>query len=284
MAQALAHGHRITRVYDVDAFFPYQILSVYSPYKFEYYIAVDWTYSPSSHTLFINNQFIIMDPHAIPGPSHQRVTSMDPTVITSSESGVSLPWHHTADSVLLQYSIERKVHPLRLEVTFRRPTSNILIYEVFVASASIQTLKKSTPLLTVIFNDEASSSVLPTFLLPIGQSSTSPSKTFRIRHALLSVLAPIAFVALFAVDGVIVLFKFVLLVTLLWFAGAIVGDSVKRNGWSVLKKKTHLSYPEGKWMPGSALATIREEDVEEELGEKVEEEVSEVITRSEDIV
>jgi hypothetical protein len=176
---------------------------------FEELIAIQWSFSSGTNTLSINRQYEFLLEPGVEGQSGGYVASINATVVTNVNDGVMLPWFNFADAVLLNDGITPKVANLPLQL-IRRPThEKTAIYDIVGACASVTENALLRPLLTITYESNPSSARVPTFAFPSELYSTSPSTTFPIRRAVLSVLAPVALVSVRVVEAGAVVVKLI---------------------------------------------------------------------------
>ena len=155
-------------------------------------VIIQWKYVAEMRTLYINDQSVILEPVTAEGDSPRQVSSSRP-FLWMGTSGIVFPWMNEADVALIGYNLDSQSVPVQLTVSEDRSSPPLIQYRIDASEA----LSRDHPLLTITFNGTA----VPTFLLPASPYSYSPSWTYPIRHAAISVIAPIALVAVFAVPA-----------------------------------------------------------------------------------
>jgi len=180
--------------------------------------SVRWSFSVDTHTLYIEkDDGILLEPGLELLPAG-HVTSVNVTVTTNVLDGAAPSWFNMADAVLLNNEIMPNVVLLPLQLIRRQSPSTATIYDI--VGAPTNHVSRLRPLLTIAYELNSTSPSVPKFSFPRDPYSMSPSTTLPIRHAVLSVLVPVAFAfnALLVVIQLLLARAYLLLVGVILFA------------------------------------------------------------------
>ncbi|EXJ62075.1 hypothetical protein A1O7_02508 [Cladophialophora yegresii CBS 114405] len=204
-AEHLWRGGTITRVYDVDDFFPYADSSPYvhkARRSQRMSFALDFAYNASSRGLTIGgprdaqvwNVSMLVEVASYEDDNVYLTESFGVDVKTGDRDGVNLPWFTPADATLLFWDIHEEVVdvPLRLRAHGDRNIQVLPDSEVWEHEEYASRQQSIVPLLTLVLDPTDTERELRHAIWPSGDvaPNSSPTSTFKARRAVLRILLP----------------------------------------------------------------------------------------------
>lgn len=172
VAHTLRSGNELTRVYRFESF---GLAEDYDGFALDYQLNLE------DSTLSISGAepLPVRQPFAGVHGNEEKTQIVNVTARRGFADGANLPWFPFADAILLSSIIER--NPIELPVKIQ-----------WTATESEQTMEVQTLRSSSLLQIQTSSDDLSTLAAPVPESSESmsPSYTYPIRVAIISVLAP----------------------------------------------------------------------------------------------
>ncbi|ETI20003.1 hypothetical protein G647_09018 [Cladophialophora carrionii CBS 160.54] len=204
-AEHLWRGGTITRVYDVDDFFPHADSSPYvqtARRSQRLSFALDFAYNASSRRLAISGYYdtqvwnvsMLLEVASYQDDNVYLTESFGVDVKTGDHDGINLPWFTPADATLLFWEIHEEVVPvpLRLRAHGDRNIQVLPDSEVWEHAEFASRQQSTVPLLSLVVDPTDPERELQHAIWPSGDvaPNSSPSSTFMARRAILRILLP----------------------------------------------------------------------------------------------
>ncbi|KIW70388.1 hypothetical protein PV04_02661 [Phialophora macrospora] len=204
-AEYLWRGGTVTRVYDVDDFFPYTDMTpaVQAGRRSQRSsFALDFAYNASARSLTMSGYYdaqvwnltMLMEVASNEDGNIYLTEAFGVAVKTGDHDGINMPWFTPADATLLFWEIHKDVVTVSLRIrVFGDGNVQVLPDGNLWAHANYAQRQHSiVPLLSLVVDPTNAEGALQQAIWPAGEvtPNSSPSSTFRARRTILRVLLP----------------------------------------------------------------------------------------------